>query len=117
MAHRTLQNYLRIHRRRAGFSQQEVAFLLGVLSKGKVSRYEHYTRQPRLHAVFAYELIFGVPARDLFAGLFQMIERRTINRAVLLASRLRQGKAGRVTARKLELLDAIIVASNKRHKP
>lgn len=95
----------------------EIAFLLGVLSKGKVSRYEHYIRQPRLHTVFAYELIFGTPARELFAGLFQLIERRTISRAALLASRLRQRNPDRITARKLQLLEAIIAASNKRHLP
>jgi transcriptional regulator with XRE-family HTH domain len=117
MAHRKLQNYLRVHRRRAGFSQQDVAFLLGTNSKGKVSRYERYVRQPRLTTVFAYELIFGAPARELFAGIFQEIERAIIDRAVLLASKLEHAKPERITARKLELLGSIITASNKRHIP
>jgi len=117
MAHRKLQNYLRVHRRRAGFSQQEVAFLLGTNSKGKVSRYERYMRQPRLTTVFAYELIFGAPPRELFAGMFQEIERATISQAALLASKLKRAKPERMTARKLELLGAIITASHKRHIP
>jgi transcriptional regulator with XRE-family HTH domain len=115
MAHRTLQNYLRVHRRRVGFSQQEVAFLLGTNSKGKVSRYERCVRQPRLTTVFAYELIFGIPARELFAGMFQEIERAIIDRAAQLASKLNHAKPERLTARKLELLGGIITASNKRH--
>lgn len=113
MPHRKLQNYLRTHRRRAGLSQEELAFLLGTKSKGKVSRYERYARQPRLTTVFAYELIFGVPARELFAGMFQEIERKTINQAALLASKLRQAKPDGIAARKLELLEVIIAASDK----
>jgi transcriptional regulator with XRE-family HTH domain len=117
MSHRKLKNYLRTYRRRAGFSQKEVAFLLGAASKGKVSRYEHYIRQPRLQTVFVYELILGATARELFAGIFQEIERTTINRAVLLASKLKQAHPKRMTARKLELLRAIIAASHKNRIP
>ena len=36
-----LENYLRTYRRRAGLSQDEMAFLLGTKSGTKVSRYEH----------------------------------------------------------------------------
>ena len=68
MAHR-LPNYLRTHRKRAGLSQDEVAFLLGCRSGAKVSRYERLARRLSLETAFAYEALFGVPARELFAGV------------------------------------------------
>src|SRR5205823_906586 len=106
-----LQNYLRTHRRRSGLSQKEVGFLLGCKSSTKVSRYERFSRQPTLKNVFAYELIFGVPARELFAGVFQRVEGETLRRVQLLSQKLKQAKPNQRTSRKLELLDAISTGS------
>ena len=71
MASRKLPNYLRTYRKRAGLSQEEVAFLLGCQDGHKASRYELRKRKPNLETVLAYELIFGTPARELFAGVFE----------------------------------------------
>lgn len=84
----SLPNYLRSHRKRTGLSQDDVAFLLGCQSGTKVSRYERFVRQPSLETVFACEVIFGVPARELFAGIFQKVERRTKQQAGRLVRRL-----------------------------
>lgn len=40
-----LTNYLRAFRKRAGFSQKEISFLLGIKSGAKVSRYEHFKQK------------------------------------------------------------------------
>ena len=102
-----LESYLRTYRKRSGFSQDEVAFLLGSASGAKVSRYERLARQPSLRTVFAYEVIFRAPLRDLFAGLYQKVEEMTFARARLLAQKLAKEKARRATPRKLDALRSL----------
>jgi transcriptional regulator with XRE-family HTH domain len=99
-----LQNYLRTERKRAGLSQAELAFLLGCGSGSKVSRYERFRREPGLKAALACEALFGVPTRELFAGLYDSVERDVRRRAQLLTRHL-AGLDGRLaTSRKLALL-------------
>ena len=85
-----LSNYLRTYRKQSGLSQAQLGMLLGDERVSQVSRYERGLRLPDLETVLAYEAIFGVHARDLFAGLFEEIERRTHERARLLAEELAQ---------------------------
>jgi DNA-binding XRE family transcriptional regulator len=110
VANHPLQNYLRTHRRRTGFFQEEVAALLGAASGTKVSLHENFARRPALNAAFAYEIIFNRPAHELFAGDYEDVRLAVRSRAALLAKRLREKTPGsrslRVT-RKLELLQAI----------
>jgi transcriptional regulator with XRE-family HTH domain len=110
MAH-PLNNYLRTYRKRTGLSQDEVAFLLGVQCGTKVSRYERSSRTPGLESVLAYELVFSVPARRLFAGVFRKVETVTIRRAKALIRRLSPATRSPLAARKLELLQAIASGS------
>ncbi len=104
---RKLPHYLRTHRKRLGFSQDEIAWLLGCRSGTKVSRYERYVRTPTLATALAYEVIFGVPASQLFAGLFEGVRDVTLRRAALLARRLEQVEEPRPDARKLTHLATI----------
>lgn len=48
-----------------------MAILTGTKSGTKISRYEHFLRVPDLQTVFQLELIYGVPARNLFPGIFE----------------------------------------------
>jgi transcriptional regulator with XRE-family HTH domain len=107
MSHK-LDNYLRTHRKRAGLTQDETAFLLGCRSGAKVSRYERFRRQPSLQTIFAYEVIFGIPARELFAGISEEIERETLRRVRKLLKKLRKATPGRKTMRKLEMLRLLL---------
>lgn len=79
-----LPNYLKARRKRADFSQDEISFLLGTQGGARVCRYERFTRQPTLATALAFEVIFHVPTRDLFAGVYRKVERRVANRAALL---------------------------------
>jgi transcriptional regulator with XRE-family HTH domain len=107
MASRRLPNYLRTFRKRTGLSQEEVAFLLGCQSGNKASRYERRTRRPNLETILAYELVFGAPARELFAGIFDDVAEATLKRAHALAGKLKESKANLLVTQKLETLDAI----------
>ncbi len=82
-----LPNYLHTQRKRFSLSQEEVGFLLGItgMSKGnKVCRDEKFTRTPSLQDALAYEVIFGRPVRELFAGLYQQAEQGVATRARFL---------------------------------
>jgi transcriptional regulator with XRE-family HTH domain len=86
----SLSNYLRTNRKRQALSQEEVAFLLGVngMDKGiKVSRDENFAREPSLQIALAYEAIYGKPVRELFAGLYEQVERNVAQRARLFGFR------------------------------
>ena len=104
---RKLHNYLRGYRKKAGFTQGEMAFLLGCKTGAKVSRYENFTRNPSLEKAFAYEAVFGTPLRELFAGIFQKVEEKTKRRAQVFARKLGEAKQDRMTARKLQMVKAL----------
>ncbi|MEX2116819.1 MAG: helix-turn-helix transcriptional regulator, partial [Bacteroidota bacterium] len=108
-----LQNYLRTFRKRTGLSQDEIAFLLGCQSGSKVSRCERLRRVPNLETALAYEVIFRVPVRELFAGLFEKVERKTIRRVGQLARKLHNSKGDRFSERKLEALAVAVREAGK----
>src|SRR5207245_9679485 len=89
-----LHNYLLTHRKRSSLTQREVAFLLGCRHKTKVSDYEQRTRRPVLETALAYEAVFGVPVRDLFAGMFDEVEIVTRQPARVVARTPRAASRG-----------------------
>jgi transcriptional regulator with XRE-family HTH domain len=103
-----LPNYLRTHRKHAALSQEEVAFLLGLSNGNKISRHEHSACVPSIEALLAYELIFGVPPRTLFAGTFEKVEERVTERAQELLAKLAVEEPSRLTSRKLVALGRLI---------
>jgi transcriptional regulator with XRE-family HTH domain len=102
-----LDNYLRTYRKNRGFSQREVAFLLGCHSGGKVSRYERSKRTPPLETIFAYETILGISAQELFAGIQERAGRRAMHRARLLRRRLERQAKNPILAQKVDFLRAL----------
>ena len=103
-----LPHYLRTHRRRSGFSQEEVARLLGAVSGTKVSRYENFSRRPSVAAIFAFEIVFNRPARELFAGSYEEVRLDVQERAKRLAEAIAKHAGDPRTARKLALLRGIV---------
>lgn len=101
-----LPNYLRTYRKGVELTQTEVAYLLGCRNAAKVSRYERFARQPDLEVVFAYEAVFRVPARELFAGVFQHVERTVSRRVRCLVRRLERTPHPRL-ARKADFLRSV----------
>jgi transcriptional regulator with XRE-family HTH domain len=100
----SLDNYLRTYRKRFGLSQREMAFLLGCASGAKISRYERNARRPSLETLLAYERIFDVSIRELFAGVYEKVAAITEKRARVLARRLSAAAPTPLTARQLEQL-------------
>jgi transcriptional regulator with XRE-family HTH domain len=113
MAKQRLTNYLRTHRRRGRLTQDEIAFLLNSGSGSKVSRYERFARVPSLQTAMAFEIIYGVPVRELFAGMYQKSETRIKRRAYLLTRRLNKVDTARLSIIKLNILDPFIRSQEK----
>ena len=67
-------NDLVLYRRRMGFSQKQVARLLGHHDTSMVSHYEHGRSFPRLPVALKLEIILRVPVAFLFPGLYDEIK-------------------------------------------
>ena len=104
MASFQLPNYLRANRKRLALVQEEVAFLLGAETGESVCRHERFAREPSLAVALAYEAIYQRPVRELFAGLYQTIEKEVATLAKTLNERTSLKKATRQNARKIQTL-------------
>jgi transcriptional regulator with XRE-family HTH domain len=78
---RRLPQYLKQHRRRAGYSQADVAYLLGARSRVKVSRYENDRHLPPLATALIFEAMFGRPISELFPSALAAARRSLRGRA------------------------------------
>jgi transcriptional regulator with XRE-family HTH domain len=99
-------SYLRSHRKRSGLSQMELAALLGYPNEGPVSRHERLYSTPPFRIALGYEVIFGVPASELFPATFEEISQYVEVRLKMLRSQLEdstaKGRSAILIARKLE---------------
>ena len=102
-----LNNYVRMYRRRAGLSQADVAFLLGSQSGTPLSRYERFRRLPALRTALALEIVFGIPAGEIFAGVYDELQRAIVERATMLTKELKAGKKQSAATARLAALEAI----------
>ncbi len=105
-----LANYLRTHRKTSALSQHELGVILGYGYEGPISRHERFQSIPPLRIAIAYEIVFGAPVSEIFAGLRetmeQVIEYRIVELEGSLGQRSARGPQAAVTARKLEWLCA-----------
>ncbi|HEY2091298.1 MAG TPA: helix-turn-helix transcriptional regulator [Thermoanaerobaculia bacterium] len=65
---RKLIHYLRNERKRLGLTQADIAALLGMQWKTRVSKYERGEAQPSLDLGLAYQQIYGKPISEIFVG-------------------------------------------------
>jgi transcriptional regulator with XRE-family HTH domain len=114
MASHTLPNYIRVHRKRLGLSQNEVAFLLGWCNASQPSRYEHFSRIPTMHTALALSVVLGVSVHELFSGEYQKVVKAVCRQAQRLEARLSTENPDRSTARKLAVLKMILSADVNR---
>jgi hypothetical protein len=61
----------------------------------KVCRDETFAREPSLLDALAYEVVYGRPVRELFAGLHQQAQQRVAERAKVLSFRKARNPAPR----------------------
>ena len=70
------QNSLVLYRRRMGFSQKQVARLLGHRDTSMVSHYEHSRALPPLVVALGLEIIYRVPVAFLFPSMYDELKRQ-----------------------------------------
>jgi transcriptional regulator with XRE-family HTH domain len=69
-------NNLVLYRRRMGFSQKQVARLLGHRDTSMVSHYEHSRALPPLAVALGLEIIYRVPVAFLFPSMYDELKRQ-----------------------------------------
>ena len=108
------RNHLRSHRKQLAFSQQEAAFLLGVASSAKISRYEKSARIPSLETALAIEAVYQRPVSQLYPELYDHALKQVKLRAHELMEKIKNQPSGTPISLKLRNLTAIINSgSNK----
>jgi transcriptional regulator with XRE-family HTH domain len=70
------QNNLVLYRRRMGFSQKQVARLLGHRDASMVSHYEHSRASPPLIVALSLEIIYRAPVAFLFPAMYDELKRQ-----------------------------------------
>jgi transcriptional regulator with XRE-family HTH domain len=116
VARKKLLNYLVTHRKRSGLTQRNIAYILDCESDSKISEYERFRRTPSLETALACEVIFGVPIRQLFAGVSDCVEKKIRRRMQLLANKLNEIEPVRPADRQRTALASAIL-ENCRPKP
>ena len=99
---RSLPTYLTSLRLQRGLTQPELADLLGI-GPSLLSKVESLDRRPTARVVLAAEIVFGVPARDIFPGAYHVIENGVVERARNLRGQLK-GKFDPASAAKRQLV-------------
>src|SRR5262249_26832184 len=101
------QTYLRPSRRRWGFTQEELAFLIGYKTGKSISRIEALKQRPTLNAALSCGVIFNAAPVKLFPGELYDAEEVVLNRAKELYEQL-QGDPSKTTRIKLDFLEVLI---------
>jgi DNA-binding XRE family transcriptional regulator len=108
MASNQIANYLQVLRRKSGFSQNELALILGIVTESQLSRHERSASAPGLLAALAYEALFHKPVSEIFPGFYCTvsagIEERLVRLETLLQESSIRGRKAAAIARKLEFM-------------
>lgn len=120
MLNDALTTYLRTYRRRTGLSQDEVAHLLCAacgctvpkhecMASGTiVSRHESGNQWPKLRTAFAYEIILGIPLRELYAGYYDQMQDTIRQAAARLLADMPDAPTDPRTKQKVEAIRRIV---------
>jgi DNA-binding XRE family transcriptional regulator len=96
-------NAVHRHRKTWALTQRDLAYLFGVSDK-HVMHVERSARLPALDFAFACDVLFGIPARDLFPKLYDNVEEKVVTNLVNLRDRV-GSPANPKAAKKLELFE------------
>ncbi len=103
-----LENYMKTYRKRRGFSQEEVAFLIGSEAGTTVMRHETNARVPSLETAILYQVILGAPVTELFSGMLRSAEDVVSAQAEELLVQLKEAKDCPRVRRKIESAVALM---------
>jgi transcriptional regulator with XRE-family HTH domain len=102
----SLENYISMHRKSAGLSQDELALLLGLRSRSALAKYELAHRMPELQVIIGLEIVFGEPVQGVFKGVARRLRELIRARARALGEAMPE-KSSTMNADKLRTLDRL----------
>lgn len=108
MQKRKHDNLIRTFRRRLGYSQEDLARLLGHQSASSVTRHEAGDRAPSLPALIALVHILGVPITALFPDLSREVADRIRPFAEEFLTNLPTNEFSKVTSHKRLSTDRLL---------
>jgi transcriptional regulator with XRE-family HTH domain len=103
----SLENYLRVVRKRCGLTQHDVAFLLDEKVE-RVEMYENKSAFPHARSVIGLEVILDEPLQTLFGGLAEGTRAGIVARARVLL----QSMSDQVTSENAERLETLARIAN-----
>lgn len=108
-----LKCYVRPYRRRFGFTQSELAYIIdGAKSRTLISRIENGTSEPSLATAFALQIVFGSQAAELFPAQFEEVKDGVVARAYELFDQL-QGDSSKANTVKLDFLEEMFARTRQ----
>lgn len=117
MAAVPLQNYIKMYRKWIGFSQDEVAFLMGDKATGgsRISRYERFQRTPALEKALALEIILDVPVGEIFPGEKGKAKQIVEKRAKVLREKVIREEPSAMRDQRLRRLNELILNNDEEY--
>jgi hypothetical protein len=107
--------YVRTQRLLAGLLQKELRALVPRAGRDRVSTTERDLHAPNGGEILAYEVIFGLSARELFPRRFAEVEEAVIDQAYVLHRRL-EGKTDAKSAKRRVFLESILARAVERRQ-
>lgn len=96
MSAHTIKNYLYRLRRIRGYSQKQLAVLIGLRSFRTISDYERGRRLPPLKTAMALEIVLGTKLAEIYVDLYGQLGKQAVRREDLLPGRFARHIRGRV---------------------
>jgi len=108
-----LVSYLRPYRRRWGFTQPELGYIIaGTKGRTLISRLENETCQPSLAAALALQIVFGTEPAELFPALCAEVKDSVVARAYETFDKL-QGDSSKANKIKLDFLEEMFARAKR----
>jgi hypothetical protein len=107
--------YVLTQRLLAGLDQEELRALLPGAGRNRISTLERELRPPNGEEILAYEVIFGLPVRELFPKRYAEVEEKVIDHAYAFHRSL-EGKDDKKSAQKRAFLEAILARAVDRRE-
>src|SRR5215831_1671687 len=108
MAHARIASHVRTHRKKSGFTQRELARLVGYTNQGPVSRHERGITVPPFQVALAYAAVFRVAVTELFPAVHEKvgkdIETRLATLEAALGHKSAKSSDANATACKLQFI-------------
>lgn len=102
-----LDNYIEMYREQAGLSREELSVLIDVNPRSTVWRYEGNQRSPDIEKLLALEIVFGLAAHEIYAGIAADMVDKVASRAQALLEGLTDKDMGPGLSRKIATLSRL----------